>query len=69
MLTLGTLTTLAACMVFCFCGEKWRARRARRRFDKSGEYQRVDSVSSIVDSSFGGQGEYQDEGMDSVTII
>ena len=43
--------------MFCFCGDKWRKRKEkRRRFDKSGEYQRVDSVSSIVDN----RGDHED---------
>lgn len=67
MLTLGSLTTLTSCFVFCFCSEKWKKRRQRRRFDKSGQYQRVDSVSSMVDSHVDPQ-EHQEQ-MDSVTII
>jgi len=51
MLTLGSITTVASCLVFFLCSEKWKERRRRKlRFDKSGEYERVDSVSSMVDS-------------------
>ena len=67
MLTLGSLTTLTSCFVFCFCSEKWRKRRQTRKYDKSGQYQRVDSVSSVVDSHLESQ-EHQDQ-LDSVTII
>lgn len=69
MLTLGSLTTIASCFAFCFCGDKWRKRRdQRRRIDKSGEYQRVDSVSSIVDNANHHEELYDDQ-IDSVTII
>ena len=69
MLTLGSLTTLTGCFIFCFCGEKWRKRRQRRRYDKSGEYQRVDSVSSIVDNTNGQLDPILEEQLDNVTII
>ena len=68
MLTLGSLTTLTSCFAFCSCSEKWRKRRRRtKKFDKSGQYQRVDSVSSMVDSHADPQELI--EQMDSVTII
>jgi len=41
----------------------------RRRFDKSGEYERVDSVSSIVDSSYSQTDVYIDGTTDDVTVI
>ena len=51
MLTLGSLTTMTSCFIFCFCGDKWRRRRRSYRYNKDCSYQRVDSVSSVVDSS------------------
>ncbi|KAK2169737.1 hypothetical protein LSH36_7g06013 [Paralvinella palmiformis] len=72
MLGLGSLTTVSSCFVFCFCSDKVRKRReARSRRgakDKAGEYQRVESVSSIVDHA-GEHSELYDDQMDSVTII
>ena len=52
MLGLGSLTTVTSCFVFCFCSDKVRKKRqtpARHGNDQAGEYQRVESVSSIVD--------------------
>ena len=70
MLTLGSLTTLTSCFAFCFCSEKWRKRRKTKKFDDSGEYQRVDSVSSMVDSHVDSQADYEPlEPIDDVTII
>ena len=71
MLALGTLTILSSVMVFCYCSEKLKKRReeARRRGnDKQCEYERVDSVSSIVSHS-GFYEDYTDGPVDSVTII
>ena len=71
MLGLGSLTTVSSCFVFCFCSDKVRKRRevrTRRGNDKAGEYQRVESVSSIVDHA-GEHAELYEEQMDSVTII
>ena len=71
MLALGSLTVLTSCFVFCYCGDKWRKRREearRRRNDKQGEYERVDSVSSIVSHS-GIYEDLTDATVDSVTII
>ena len=70
MLTLGTVTTLTSCVVFCVCGDKLKKRRQKRvkTKDKCNQYyQRVDSVSSMVDSHVDPQ-DYLDQ-FDSVTII
>ncbi len=56
MLTLGSVTTLASCLVFCFCGDKLKKKKKKKKRRKKsvddycGEYQRVDSVSSMVSS-------------------
>ena len=80
MLSLGSLTTVTSCFVFCFCRDKVRKKREtriRHSNDKAGEYQRVESVSSIVDHV----GEYSemyedqeqsqlyDDPLDNVTVI
>lgn len=77
ILIIASLVTLSTCLLAGLCREKIKKRlEKRRRYDKSGEYERVDSVSSIVDSTCsGGQldvsiGGYQDDPMiEDVTII
>jgi len=63
--------TLVVCLLLGICRQKIKARMdKRRRFDKSGEYERVDSVSSIVDSACSSQMEpYVDDAIEDVTII
>ena len=70
MLAIGTITTLTFCFVFCLCSEKWKTRRAqKRKWDKNGEYERVDSVSSIVDNTSMAPTDLEDDQMDAVSII
>ena len=65
------LTTLAASLVFCFCGEKLQLYWQRRRQSKCGVYQRVESVSSLVDTMDATENSVNDstEYPDSVTMI
>ena len=82
MLTLGSVTTLASCVVFCFCGDKLKKKKMEKRKkkrrtksvdDNCGEYQRVDSVSSMVssraDTEMDKEEQENSELLDSVTII
>ena len=79
MLTLGSVTTLASCVVFCFCGDKLKRKKKKKRRrtksvdDNCGEYQRVDSVSSMVssraDTEIYKEEQENSELLDSVTII
>ena len=80
MLALGSLTTVTTCLVFCFCSDKARKKRearVRHSNDKAGEYQRVESVSSIVDhvgeqsEMYEDQEHFQlyDDSLDNVTVI
>lgn len=71
ILLASSLATLVICLLLGFCRQKIKARLdQRRRYDKSGEYERVDSVSSIVDSACSSQLEvYVDDVIEDVTII
>ena len=80
MLAVGSLTTVTTCFVFCFCSDKVgkkREARVRHSNDKAGEYQRVESVSSIVDhvgehsEMYDDHEHYQryDDPLDNVTVI
>ncbi len=70
-----SLTTLAGCFVACFCREKLKkylAKKRRRTRDKGAEYERVGSVSSLVDTiSEYTDNQYNDcvDTPDSVTVI
>ena len=70
-----SLTTLAGCFVACFCREKltkYLDKKRRRIRDKGAEYERVESVSSLVDTiSEYTDSQYNDclDSHDSVTVI
>lgn len=67
-----SVVTVAVCLLLGICRQKIKQKLdRRRRFDKSGEYERVDSVSSIVDSVCSSQMEpYADDVIiEDVTII
>ncbi|KAI0208788.1 hypothetical protein LSAT2_006504 [Lamellibrachia satsuma] len=70
-----SLTTLAGCFVTCFCSEKlkqYRAKKRQRTRDKGAEYERVESVSSLVDTANDcrdSQCNDWDEPTDNVTVI
>ena len=52
MLTLGSMTTITSCFVFCLCSDKAlqkRVKRGRHGNDNVGEYHRIESVSYLVD--------------------
>ena len=72
MLGLGAMVTVTSCFVYCFCGNRPRektAARVRRPRDQAGEYQRVESVSSIVDHMGEPLENIYEEPIDSVTSI
>lgn len=71
MLVLGSVATVTSCLVFYFCSYKPKHRKESRRLagDKSGEYQRVESVSSIVDHAEQPLYDDEEEPIDSVTMI
>ena len=80
MLALGSLTTVTSCFVFCLWRDKVRKKResrVRHSNDEAGEYQRVGSVSSIVDHVGEHSEMYEDhehsqlydDTMDNITVI
>ena len=72
MLAIGSVVTITSCFVFCLCSDKWKKRRsARRKWDKNKEYERVDSVSSIVDNTSMAAADMDgaDPELDAVSII
>ena len=73
MLGMGSLLSLTGGLLLCFCSEKIKKKRLeRRRLDKYGEYERVESVSSLVSSVHPGTsdyGDYIDDNMETVSMI
>lgn len=70
MLGIGTMAIMTSCFVYFLCSEKMKLRRAnRRKWDKYGEYERVDSVSSIVDNCSMAPPELDNDQIDAVSII
>ena len=71
MLGIISMVMMTSCFVYCLRSDKWRQRRAaRRKWDKNGEYERVDSVLSIVDNNTQAQPQdYNDNDIDAVSII
>ena len=64
----GSMVTLISGVLLCYCGDKWKRHRdERRRLEKYGEYERVESVSSLVSSQVAR--DYMDEQMESVSMI
>ena len=71
MLGIISMVMMTSCFVYCLRSDKWRQpRSARRKWDKNGEYERVDSVSSIVDNNTQAQPQdCNDNDIDAVSII
>ena len=84
LLIVGCLLTLCTSLLLCYCIDKWtKVHQQRRRHRKhagrgagvgSGEYERVDSVSSFVSSvashrDYDGGGGVTDDQLESVSMI
>ena len=51
MVSLLCMLSVTGCVIFCICGERWNLRRPKTKIYNNSEYERVDSISSMVDQN------------------